>query len=318
MEHAGSEGVPALDEGRMPSFPGSTRALRPQPAPAAKIPPMKNYDLSGKVALVTGAGRPRGLGEGIANRLAECGCSVLVTDLGTSPSEHMPDQHIGATDSMNAVVQGIRDQGGEADAWPLDVRDESQVESAVARAVERFGRLDILVNNAGIGYLIAACTELPEDKWDAVLDVNLKGPFLCTKHAARQMIKQGEGGRVINIASQAAKSSFPHMAAYTASKHGLVGLTRTCAMELGPHGITVNAVCPNHVTTGLGATQNDYFSNHFGLTLEQYLQNMRARNPMRREGKVTDTANAVAFLCSEQAVYINGDSLNVTGGEEMH
>ena len=279
---------------------------------------MKNYDLSGKVALVTGAGRPRGLGEGIATRLAECGCSVLVTDLGQSPSEHMPDKHIGATDSMEAVVQGIRDKGGVAEACPLDVRIEPQVEAAVARAVECFGRLDILVNNAGIGYLIAACTELPEDQWDAVLDVNLKGPFLCTKHAARQMIKQREGGRVINIASQAAKSSFPHMAAYTASKHGLVGLTRTCALELGPHGITVNTVCPNHVTTGLGATQNDYFSNHFGLTLEQYLDNMRLRNPMRREGKVTDTANAVAFLCSEQAAYINGDSLNVTGGEEMH
>ena len=301
----------------MPSFP--TCSLRASAAaPTAKIRPMKNYDLSGKVALVTGAGRPKGLGEGIATRLAECGCNVLVTDLGQSPSEHMPDKHIGATDSMDAVVQGIRDKGGVAEACPLDVRDESQVEAAVARAVECFGRLDILVNNAGIGYLLAACTELPEDQWDAVLDVNLKGPFLCTKHAARQMIKQGKGGRVINIASQAAKSSFPHMAAYTASKHGLVGLTRTCALELGPHGITVNAVCPNHVTTGLGATQNDYFSNHFGLTLEQYLGNMRARNPMRREGKVTDTANAVAFLCSDQAVYINGDSLNVTGGEEMH
>ncbi|WP_446830661.1 SDR family NAD(P)-dependent oxidoreductase [Candidatus Foliamicus sp.] len=279
---------------------------------------MSNYDLSGKVALVTGAGRPRGLGEGIASRLAECGCSVLISDLGQSPGEHMPDKHIGATESMEGVAHRIRDKGGTAEAWPLDVRDESQVAAAVNRAVERFGRLDILVNNAGIGYLIAACTELPEDQWDAVLDVNLKGPFLCTKHAARQMIKQGDGGRIINIASQAAKSSFPHMAAYTASKHGLVGLTRTCALELGPHGITVNAVCPNHVTTGLGAAQNDYFSNHFGLTLEKYLDNIRARNPMRREGKVSDTANAVAFLCSEQAIYINGDSLNVTGGEEMH
>ncbi len=279
---------------------------------------MKSHDLSGKVALVTGAGRPRGLGEGIASRLAGCGCSVLVTDLGQSPGEHMPDRHIGVTGAMEGVVRGIRDNGGNAEAWPLDVRDELQVEAAVARAVERFGRLDILVNNAGIGYLIAACTELPEDQWDAVLDVNLKGPFLCTKHAARQMIKQGEGGRVINIASQAAKSSFPHMAAYTASKHGLVGLTRTCALELGPHGITVNAVCPNHVTTGLGAVQNDYFSKHFGLTLKQYLDNIRARNPMRREGKVSDTANAVAFLCSAQAAYINGDALNVTGGEEMH
>jgi len=279
---------------------------------------MKNYDLSGKVALVTGAGRAKGLGEGIASKLAECGASVLITDLGESPGEHMPDEHIGAADSIEGVAQRIRGNGGTADSCPLDVRDESQVQAAVARAVERFGRLDILVNNAGIGYLIAPCTELPQDQWDAVLDVNLKGPFLCTKHAARRMIEQGAGGRVINIASQAAKSSFPHMAAYTASKHGLVGLTRTCAMELGPHGITVNAVCPNHVTTGLGAAQNAYFSNHFGLTREQYIGNIRARNPMRREGKVSDTANAVAFLCSDQAVYINGDSLNVTGGEEMH
>ena len=283
-----------------------------------KFQRMANYDLSGKVALVTGAGRARGLGQGIASKLAERGCSVLVTDLGESPGEHMPDRHIGTADSMQAVAKGIRARGGGADAFPLDVRDESQVEAAVARAVERFGRLDILVNNAGIGYLIDACTELSEDQWDAVLDVNLKGPFLCTKHAARQMIKQGEGGRVVNIASQAAKSGFPHMAAYTASKHGLVGLTRTCALELGPHGITVNAVCPNHVTTGLGAAQNDYFSNHLGLTLEQYIGNIRTRNPMRREGKVADTANAVAFLCSDQAIYINGDSLNVTGGEEMH
>ena len=119
---------------------------------------MKNYDLSGKVALVTGAGRPKGLGEGIALKLAECGASVLITDLGQSPGEHMPDKHIGATDSMQSVAQRIRDNGGTAETCPLDVRDESQVEAAVARAVECFGRLDILVNNAGIGYLIAACT----------------------------------------------------------------------------------------------------------------------------------------------------------------
>ena len=129
MEQPGKEGFqPSTRTGcpRSQAHPGVSRV----PMPTAKIPRMKNYDLSGKVALVTGAGRPRGLGEGIAKRLAECGCSVLVTDLGASPGEHMPDRHIGATDSMNAVVQGIRDQGGEAEAWPLDVREESQVRSS--------------------------------------------------------------------------------------------------------------------------------------------------------------------------------------------
>ena len=188
----------------------------------------------------------------------------------------------------------------------------------MAHAVERFGRLDILVNNAGIGYLIDACTELTEDKWDAVLDVNLKGALPVHQTCRPPDDQPGRGRARHQHRKPGRKIEFPAHGGLHGVQARLVGLTRTCALELGPHGITVNSVCPNHVTTGLGATQNDYFSNHFGLTLEQYIGNIRTRNPMRREGKVTDTANAVAFLCSDQAVYINGDSLNVTGGEEMH
>ena len=139
-----------------------------------------------------------------------------------------------------------------------------------------------------------------------------------TKHAARLMIRQGEGGRVVNIASQAAKSGHRHMAAYTASKHGMVGLTRSAAMELGPHGITVNAVCPNHVTTGLGALQNEYFARLNGQTIEEYLAAMRERIPMRRVGLPGDTAGAVAYLCSDEAAYVTGEAMNVSGGVEMH
>ena len=132
------------------------------------------------------------------------------------------------------------------------------------------------------------------------------------------MIAAGNGGRIINIASQAAKSGFPHLAAYVASKHGLVGLTRSNAIELGAHGITVNAVCPNHVTTGLGAKQNEYYAQLSGQTLEQFMASMRARIPLGRPGLPEDTAAAVAFLASDDATYITGEAMNVSGGEETH
>ena len=122
----------------------------------------------------------------------------------------------------------------------------------------------------------------------------------------------------INIASQAAKSGFPFAQAYCSSKHGLVGLARSASIELGPEKITVNNVCPNHVTTGLGAWQNKFTAAAHGLTEEEYLQRMRDRIPMRRVGMPEDTANAVAFLCSDEAGYITGESLNVSGGEEPH
>jgi meso-butanediol dehydrogenase/(S,S)-butanediol dehydrogenase/diacetyl reductase len=276
------------------------------------------YRLDGKVALCTGAGRRDGLGAAILARLAAEGCRVVVTDLGT-PTALMQAGSIGTTDEMEAVAAGIRSTGAEAIAVPLDVRDESQVRSAIARTVEAFGRIDVLVNNAGIGYLMEPLLEASRERWQAVLEVNLMGAFLCTKHAAKQMIAQGGGGRIVNIASQAAKSGHLHMAAYTASKHGLVGFTRSAAMELGPHGITVNAICPNHVTTGLGAVQNEYFAKLRGFAdVDAYLADMRNRIPLRRVGLATDTAAACAFLCSDEAAYVTGEAMNVSGGVEMH
>jgi meso-butanediol dehydrogenase/(S,S)-butanediol dehydrogenase/diacetyl reductase len=201
----------------------------------------------------------------------------------------------------------------------LDVRDEHQVEAVIAATVARFERLDFLINNAGVGFFIEPLIESSAERWRTVLDVNLTGAFLCTKHAARQMIHQGQGGRIVNIASQAAKSGHLHMAAYTASKHGMIGLTRSAALELGPHGITVNAICPNHVTTGLGAVQNDYFAKLRGFAdAGAYLEDMRQRIPLRRVGLTDDTAKACVFLCSEAASYITGEAMNVSGGIEMH
>jgi len=275
------------------------------------------HRLDGKVALVTGAGRRGGLGEAICLRLAQAGARVVVTDLGRAQGA-LEGAHIGAIEEMEAVAEGLREAGAEAISIPLDVRDEQQVDTAMKETAARMGRLDILVNNAGVGFLISPVVDTDADRWRTVIDVNLTGAFLCTKHAARLMIDRGEGGRIVNIASQAAKSGHRHMAAYTASKHGMVGLTRSAAMELGPHGITVNAVCPNHVTTGLGAVQNQYFARLNDQTVEEYLAAMRDRIPMRRVGLPSDTAGAVAFLCSDEAAYITGEAMNVSGGVEMH
>jgi meso-butanediol dehydrogenase/(S,S)-butanediol dehydrogenase/diacetyl reductase len=273
--------------------------------------------LRGKVALVTGSGRRGGLGEAICRRLLAEGAQVVVTDL-ARPGPLLPPERIGTDSELEDVVAGLAAAGGEVIGAALDVRSEPEVAAAVATTVGRFGRLDILVNNAGIGYLMEPLLEMAQERWQAVLEVNLMGAFLCTRHAARQMIAQGDGGRVVNIASQAAKSAARHLAAYVASKHGLVGFTRAAATELGVHGITVNAICPNHVTTGLGRVQNEYRARERGVSVGEYLAELRGRIPLGRVGLPEDTAQACAWLCSEEAGYITGEALNVSGGAEMH
>ncbi len=275
-------------------------------------------DLAGKVAIVTGSGRAQGLGEAMVRRLAAEGCRVVVSDIGAARGSEIPVDAIGTDAGIDQVVADIRAAGGEAIGLACDVLEEAQVAALVARTVAHYGRLDIMVNNAGIGYLMKPLVEMDQASWDAVLGVNLRGPFFGIKHAAKQMIAQGEGGRIINIGSQASKSGFPFAAPYVASKHGLLGLTRTAAIELGPQRITVNTICPNHVTTGLGAWQNRFFSAATGKSEEKYLADMRARIPLGRPGLQEDIAKACAFLASGEADYITGEAMNVSGGEEYH
>ncbi len=276
------------------------------------------YNLKGKSAIVTGSGRKKGIGEAIIMKLAEEGCNVVITDIGAVKGQQFSKDHIGTTDEMEAIAAEARSKGVQAIAIACDVRFEEEITQLMKQVQEAFGGLDILVNNAGVGYIMEEFTEFKAESWDAVLDVNLKGAFLCSKHAARVMKGQDSGGNIINIASQAAKSGFPYAAAYTASKHGMIGLTRSNAVELGQFGIRVNAVCPNHITTGLGHWQNQFFSEKLGLDYETYLQSIKDRNPLGRTGLVEDIAKAVAFLCSDQANYITGEAMNVSGGEEYH
>jgi NAD(P)-dependent dehydrogenase (short-subunit alcohol dehydrogenase family) len=262
-------------------------------------------DLKGKVAIVTGAGRRGGLGAAIAHRLAAEGVRVVITEQSLN-------------DETQAVVKEVSAAGGQAISLACDMLDGDAINKLVANAVAQLGGVDILINNAGVGYLMKPIVEMSLAEWDTVLGVNLRGVFAATQAVAKRFIVQGRGGRIVNIASQAAKSGFAHAASYCASKHGLVGLTRVAAIELAAHQVTVNAVCPNHVTTGLGAWQNEYFAKLLGKSVDQYLADMRARIPLGRAGLPSDTANACAFLCSEQAQYITGEAMNVSGGEEVH
>lgn len=275
-------------------------------------------DLAGKVAVITGAGRRNGLGEAMARRLAAEGCKVVITDIGRPGGEHLPQDAIGSTQEMQDIVAEIKAAGGEAAAVVCNVLRAEEVQAAVQFAVDTFGRLDIWINNAGVGYLMKPILEMDVSEWDTVLNVNLRGVFLGTKYAAGQMVKQGQGGKIINIGSQASKSAFAHASAYTTSKHGMTGLTRVAALELGQYGINVNQICPNHVTTGLGAWQNAHFSKVTGKGYDKYMQDMRDRIPLGRPGMQQDIANACAFLCSGQAIYITGEAMNVSGGEEYH
>ena len=280
-------------------------------------------ELSGKVAIVTGAGRRAGLGEAIACKLAADGVRVVIHDLGRVGGADAPAHGVGAAEELAAVAEDIRATGADATTFASDLREEAGAAGLVAHAIATYGRLDIVVNNAGVGYLFGPLIEATQETWDTVLNVNLRGAFFMMKHGAKailaQPVEEGWGrGRIVSVASKAAKVGSALTSSYVASKHGLVGLTRSAAVELGPEQITVNAVCPNHVTTGLGAWQNEFMAAKRGQSVDEYLSAMRARIPLGRVGEVDDTASAVAFLCSSGARYITGEAMNVSGGEAMN
>lgn len=262
---------------------------------------------AGRTIVVTGSGKHKGLGQGILQAFADEGANCVVSDLAID-------------DEATSVAEDLRARRAAVATIACDVSKAEQCRALIEQTVDRFGAVDILVNNAGIGFKMKPLLDVDTaDEWDQVIAVNLSGAFYCTQAAARAMVARGQGGRIINIASQAAKTGFPHLPAYVSSKHGMVGLTRASAVELGKHAITVNAVCPNHVTTGLGAQQNEYFSKLLGFDrVEDYLANMAAKNPMGRPGLPSDTAAACLWLASEAAFYVTGEALNVSGGEEMH
>ncbi len=271
------------------------------------------YELEGKVAFVTGAAGRKGIGRAIALRLAERGASVAVNDL--RPSE--TQRH-----GLNGVVAEIEGLGARSLAVYGDVADSAQVERMFAQLLNYFGRLDIMVNNAAApsGPDRVPLVDLQEEHFDRVQRVNVRGTYLCCRSAARQMLAQGEGGRIINISSVIGKQGVALYAAYAASKFAIRGLTQSLAHELGPDSITVNAICP-------GLTESErvddlahalHPSNMSTAVMRREIFERAIReNSLKRVGKTNDIADVAVFLASDFASYITGQSLIVDGGHIM-
>jgi sorbitol-6-phosphate 2-dehydrogenase len=261
--------------------------------------------LDNRIALVTGGGQ--GLGQAICLRLAQEGCHVAVADIKQEIAQE--------TATLVAAETGRR-----ALAITCDVTDEAQVSAMVGRVVDEFGRLDVLVSNAGI--LIAEeITEFAAERWRAVMNVNLFGYFLVAKHAAKVMKAQRRGA-IIQINSKSGKKGSFKNSAYAASKFGGIGLTQSIALELAEYGVRVNAVCPGNLldsplwTQGPNALFKQYARNQ-GITEEQVRQKYIDQVPMKRGCSYDDVCNVVIFLASDQASYMTGQAINVTGGQEM-
>ena len=246
-------------------------------------------ELTGKTAIVTGAGR--GIGEAIARAVARAGANVVVNNRSLDPAI--------------AVAESIERDGGTAMSYEADVTDKDGIDAMVAAAVERFGSVDILVNNAGIESTPTLLKDITEEQWDRVLQVNLKGVFLCCQAVIPVMMKQNKG-RIININSLAGRRmTFFGSADYTASKHGGIGLTQHLAWELADSHITVNAICPGATLTPL-AEQN---------TTAEFREMVRKRLiPLGRWCTPDDIAGAVIYFASDRAEMVTGQLLDVDGG----
>lgn len=256
----------------------------------ARLPAAIPDELAGKVAIVTGAGR--GMGRAVAERLAAAGASIVLTDLSTHAAE--------------AAADALRNAGGNAIAKGGDVTSASDVTALVERAVSEFGAVHILVNAAGV-LRRTAVIDMDEDEWDFVIRVNLKGTFLPSRAVLPSMRNAG-WGRIVNFSSTAGKTtSTLGSAAYTASKHAVLGLTRHMAMEEASHGITVNAVCPGLIDTEMVQEEID----------DERKASYASSFPISRLGERSEVAELVAFLASDRAAYITGAALDISGGDLM-
>ena len=276
------------------------------------------YNLNGKVALVTGAGGKNGIGRAIATRLAKEGADVGVNDITEHPYAADQADWQGVPD----VIREIEAMGRRAISVVADVSDAEQVRAMVDETVAHFGKIDILVNNAGTiaGKDRVPVVDLAEEDWDRVQRVNVKGVFLCSQAVARHLIAQGTGGKIINMSSVTGKRGSARFAAYSASKFAVIGFTQSLACELAPYQVNVNAICPGLVDTErFGHLASVLMPDNLSADeqLSEYARQSEAAVPFGRLAEGADVAKMAAFLASDEAAYLTGVSITVSGGSVM-
>lgn len=275
-------------------------------------------DLTGKVAIITGAARHRGIGRAIALRLARDGADIIVSARAPSgpPPEH--EQQMG-WDGTASLVAEIRGLGRRVEAIDCDVTSRDQVAALIDGTIAGLGRLDIIVNNAGVpsGAGASPIIEMDDDDWFHTVDVNLNGVYHVSKAGARAMIAAGNGGAIVNLSSTAGRVGMANYGAYSATKFGVIGLTQQMAAELAPQGIRVNCICPGSTDTDMMDGTFRRVAGHVGTDFDRIKKGVRRQVPLGRQGDVAEQAAAVAFLASDDASYITGQTLNVDGGLRM-
>lgn len=261
---------------------------------------MDPQPLAHKVAIVTGSAS--GIGRGIALRFAEEGADVCCWDLNPQ----------GAKETAREVEK----VGRKSSAFQVDVTKSGEVKDSAQAVFDQFGKIDILVNSAGIirAHFI---TEVPEEVWDSIIAVNLKGTFLCIQEVAKYMIPR-KSGKIISISSKSGKKGGLWLAAYSASKFGIIGLTQSAAMDLAPYKINVNAICPGNVfSTPMWDLLDKEYSKKLGVPPQEVRKIYVEKVPLGRECTVEDVANIAVFLASSYSDYMTGQAINVTGGQEV-
>ena len=266
--------------------------------------------LDGKVALVTGAGRMRGIGRATAIALAREGANVTVTGTGRDPQNYPPDEQAAGWKDVESVAQDIREQGRDALALTADVTKASQVQAMVDQTLELFGRVDILVNNASAPRMAAWAefVDLSEEAWRQVLDIKVTGAFLCTQAVSKVLLRQGQGGSIVNVISVEAKISRPTDVAYATASGALYTFTQKAGRALAPHGIRVNGVSPGTTDT----SRNDAL---YGYPRSPEWHARLESIPLGRAGTPEEVGNFIAWLCSKDAEFIVGQVIEMDGGQ---